>query len=106
MAVEEFTEHWEAGVYTCADCGAELFESSAKFDAGTGWPNFRAAKPDAVTHQPDERLDLDRIEVVCADCGRHLGNFWEDGVERGDTHPDAGDRYCIESKAIAFSTDE
>lgn len=106
MAVEKFTEHWESGVYICAECGNELFDSRAKFDAGTGWPNFRAAKPSAVHHQPDERLDLDRTAVICAECGHLLGNFWEDGIERGDTHPDAGERYCIESGAIEFSKSE
>ena len=104
MAIEEYTDHWEDGVYQCATCGNRLFDSDAKFDAGTGWPSFRSTKDDAVILRPDQRLNLDRTAVVCSECERRLGNFWEDGVERGDSHPEAGDRYCIRSEAISFSS--
>jgi peptide-methionine (R)-S-oxide reductase len=86
----EYAVAKEDGVYRCAACGAELFDSSAKFDSGTGWPSFtEEAAGGAVELRPDASHGMVRTEVVCRHCGSHLGHVFEDGP------PPTGLRYCI-----------
>lgn len=99
---EQYTDFWEKGMYRCAKCGAELFSSDAKFKSGTMWPSFRKAMPGAVTTKPDYSLGMERAELLCAKCGEHLGHVFPDGKIVGDTHPEAGERYCILSDALKF----
>jgi len=84
------------GVYRCAACGAELFDSGTKFDSGTGWPSFTEPKvAEAVELRPDDSLGMRRTEVVCKRCGGHLGHVFDDGpAEAG------GMRYCINSCSL------
>ncbi|MGI8622286.1 MAG: peptide-methionine (R)-S-oxide reductase MsrB [Solirubrobacteraceae bacterium] len=84
------------GVFRCAGCGAELFDSSTKFDSGTGWPSFtEPAVAAAVETRADNSLFGRRTEVVCRRCGGHLGHVFEDGPR------DAGGlRYCINGCAL------
>ena len=67
------------GFYHCANCGAKLFSSEAKFDSGTGWPSFTEALPGAFKTTIDYKFGMKRIEYHCAKCGVHHGHVFDDG---------------------------
>jgi peptide-methionine (R)-S-oxide reductase len=87
----------DTGQYTCAACGAELFDSSVKFDSHSGWPSFYDAKPGAVVLTPDKSMGMARTEVTCANCGSHLGHLFDDAYDQP-----TGQRFCINSAALEF----
>jgi peptide-methionine (R)-S-oxide reductase len=88
-------EHRE-GVFRCAGCGTELFDSATKYDSGSGWPSFYQPKPGAVETEVDNSHLMTRVEVHCAKCGGHLGHVFPDGPKP------TGQRYCMNGLALDF----
>jgi peptide-methionine (R)-S-oxide reductase len=94
----KFLHNKDSGMYTCAVCGAKLFPSGTKFDSGSGWPSFYdVASKGAVKLQNDDSHGMRRTEVVCANCGSHLGHLFDDAHDQP-----TGQRYCINSCALDF----
>jgi peptide-methionine (R)-S-oxide reductase len=96
----EYVTNHEGGMYRCAGCGVLLFSSDTKFDSGTGWPSFDDAIPGSVKFVEDAAHGMSRTEVVCSNCGGHLGHVFDDGPTQT-----TGKRYCINSVCLEFEKD-
>lgn len=93
----KYDEFFEDGMYACKACGAQLFDSSKKYNSGCGWPAFDEAIPGAVNYHEDNSLGMHRTEVTCSNCGSHLGHVFDDGPKET-----TGKRFCINSIALNF----
>ena len=93
----EYNLHFENGTYKCRACDEELFESDSKFESGCGWPSFDKAIPGKIEYIKDTSFGMIRTEIVCSNCGSHLGHVFDDGPT------ETGQRYCVNSLSINFN---
>ncbi|MFX1303639.1 MAG: peptide-methionine (R)-S-oxide reductase MsrB [Promethearchaeota archaeon] len=93
----KYVKHHQKGVYKCAGCGAPLFSSDDKFNSGTGWPSFyKPMNKDNIEEKIDKSHGMVRTEVLCKNCGGHLGHVFD------DVPKNKGCRYCINSISLDF----
>jgi peptide-methionine (R)-S-oxide reductase len=93
----EYDHFFEDGLYHCAGCGQALFTSSAKFDSGCGWPAFdREIEKGSVAYEKDHAFGMSRTEILCNNCGGHLGHVFNDGPT------ETGERFCVNSLSLKF----
>ncbi|KAK9245875.1 peptide methionine sulfoxide reductase [Lipomyces tetrasporus] len=94
----EYDHHHAKGVYHCAGCNAPLYQSSTKFDSGCGWPAFFDAIPGSIKIFEDRSLGMVRTEMVCANCGGHLGHIFKGEGYKTPTD----ERHCVNSISLKF----
>jgi peptide-methionine (R)-S-oxide reductase len=91
--------HFEAGIYACICCDTLLFDSTEKFDSGTGWPSFtQPIKENAIAYYLDDSLDRSRVEITCNSCDAHLGHVFPDGPAPSKL------RYCVNALSLQRKT--
>tara|TARA_B100000780_G_C21030129_1_gene413035 strand:- start:566 stop:955 length:390 start_codon:yes stop_codon:yes gene_type:complete len=93
-----YNEHFEKGVYKCAGCGTDLFESTSKFNSHCGWPAFDEALSKNVKEERDLTHGMVRTEIMCSNCDGHLGHVFPDGPS------ETGLRYCVNSLSLEFKS--
>jgi len=95
----EYEHNTANGVYGCAGCGTPLYESSTKFDSGCGWPAFFSAIPGALKVETDTTFGMKRTEIMCNNCGGHLGHvFYNEGYKNP-----TNERHCVNSISLKFN---
>ncbi len=92
----KYNLHFEGGTYHCGACDAKLFESDSKFESSCGWPSFSEAIDGAIEYVKDKSFGMIRTEVLCANCGSHLGHVFNDGPTP------SGERFCVNSASVDF----
>lgn len=94
----DMCESFEKGVYSCRCCGEKLFDSTSKFDSGTGWPSFdKPVHVNSINYFKDTSHNMIRVEVTCSRCDAHLGHVFPDGPQS------TGVRFCINSVSLTKS---
>lgn len=94
----KYNLHFQNGEYHCAACHAKLFESDQKFESNCGWPSFDDAIEGSIEYVQDRTHGMIRTEILCANCGSHLGHVFDDGPTQ------TGQRYCVNSESIEFES--
>ncbi len=96
----KYLDYKGEGKFVCANCHSKLFDSSTKFESGSGWPSFYdAIDKDAIHTQTDKSHFMVRTEILCANCGGHLGHLFRDGPNP------TGLRYCVNSLSVEIDTE-
>lgn len=96
-----YLDEKDPGLYRCVCCDAPLFRSDSKYESGSGWPSFyEPVSPDAITERTDLTHGMRRVEILCSNCGAHLGHVFPDGPEP------TGLRYCTNGTALEFEPEE
>ncbi len=93
--------HFEKGTYNCAACGVPLFVSNNKYESHCGWPSFDDAIDGAIIYKKDTSHGMIRTEILCANCGGHLGHIFDDGPRET-----TGKRYCVNSISLDFEKEK
>ena len=96
----KYNLHFDEGVYKCKGCGHVLFESESKFKSNCGWPSFDNAIDGTIEYIKDTSHRMVRTEILCANCGGHLGHVFDDGPT------ETGVRFCVNSASIDFDKNE
>ncbi len=93
----EYDLFFQNGTYLCAGCGEPLFTSASKFNSGCGWPAFdREIQDGVIEYAPDNSYGMRRVEILCNNCGSHLGHVFDDGPT------ETGQRFCVNSASLKF----
>ncbi|UZO79814.1 peptide-methionine (R)-S-oxide reductase MsrB [Aquimarina sp. ERC-38] len=95
----KYNLHKEDGAYKCKACDSVLFDSTSKFDSGCGWPSFDKSVEGSIEYIRDTTLGMIRTEILCANCGSHIGHVFDDGPT------ETGQRYCVNSVSIDFKNE-
>ncbi len=96
----KYDNHFEDGIYVCAGCGESLYTSDTKYNSGCGWPAFNDGVDGKIIESPDYSLGMIRTEIICANCGGHLGHIFNDGPQP------TGIRHCVNSASLNFKPSE
>ncbi|MEI6311998.1 MAG: peptide-methionine (R)-S-oxide reductase MsrB [Bacteroidota bacterium] len=97
----KYNDFFEEGTYYCAACETKLFTHEGKFDSHCGWPAFHTPAVDSnIKYEMDESHGMKRVEIICANCGGHLGHVFNDGPVG------KGYRYCVNSLSLDFKKDQ
>ncbi|WP_019037984.1 peptide-methionine (R)-S-oxide reductase MsrB [Psychroflexus tropicus] len=96
----KYNTHFEDGKYHCKGCGALLFDSTSKFESNCGWPSFDSSVEGAIEYKKDSSFGMMRVEILCSNCGGHIGHIFDDGPT------ETGKRYCVNSLSINFKNQD